>query len=67
VALPYSSGRRGSQGRDDQHKNLVTNNIQFVACIGMRESDRLMIFLPFYHIYGTMLMGAAVHTARRAC
>src|SRR5262245_64123001 len=28
----------------------------------MRETDRLMLFLPFYHIYGTMLMGAAVHT-----
>jgi len=27
----------------------------------MRETDRLMLFLPFYHIYGTMLMGAAVY------
>ncbi len=36
--------------------NLVTNNMQFVACIRMRESDRLMLFLPFYHIYGMMVL-----------
>ena len=63
VALPYSSGTTGlPKGVMLSHKNLVINNIQFVACIRMQPSDRLMIFLPFYHIYGTMLMGSAVYT-----
>ena len=62
VALPYSSGTTGlPKGVMISHKNLLVNNIQFVACIRMQPSDRLMIFLPFYHIYGTMLMGAAIH------
>jgi long-chain acyl-CoA synthetase len=61
VALPYSSGTTGlPKGVMLTHRNLVTNNIQFVAALRITGQDRLMIFLPFYHIYGAMLMGGSV-------
>ncbi len=67
LALPYSSGTTGlPKGVMLTHKNLVCNNLQMVAASRMTENDRFMLFLPFYHIYGTMLMGAAMYSGATA-
>ncbi|MFI5395403.1 MAG: class I adenylate-forming enzyme family protein [Candidatus Binatia bacterium] len=61
IALPYSSGTTGlPKGVMLTHRNLVANAIQAAAAGRITERDTLLIFLPFYHIYGTMLMGKAV-------
>ena len=58
VALPYSSGTTGfSKGVMLTHRNLVANLMQTTACIQISEDERLMAFLPFFHIYGmTVIM-----------
>jgi long-chain acyl-CoA synthetase len=61
VALPYSSGTTGlPKGVMLTHRNLVANHTQCVSGGRITDRDVLLIFLPFYHIYGTMLMGSSV-------
>jgi long-subunit acyl-CoA synthetase (AMP-forming) len=36
------------------HKNLVCNAYQSIATARITFADRMLVFLPLYHIYGIM-------------
>jgi acyl-CoA synthetase (AMP-forming)/AMP-acid ligase II len=57
AALPYSSGTTGfPKGVMLTHYNLVANIIQTAARLDIRGSDTLLGVLPFFHIYGMVVI-----------
>lgn len=64
VALPYSSGTSGMpKGVMLTHRNLVANLVQAGAQSPLTEADTVVGVLPFFHIYGmVVIMSAALMT-----
>ncbi len=59
LMLPYSSGTTGfPKGVMLTHRNLVSNNLQFMAAVSIGSHDVALLFLPFSHIYGACLTGS---------
>ena len=63
AVLPYSSGTTGlPKGVMLTHYNLVANIIQTSSALDIRESDTLLGVLPFFHIYGmVVIMNVALY------
>ena len=67
VALPYSSGTTGlPKGVMLTHRNLVANLVQCEFVDDARPGDRTIGVLPFFHIYGMVVILCMV-LRRGAC
>ncbi|MSQ70254.1 MAG: long-chain fatty acid--CoA ligase [Betaproteobacteria bacterium] len=73
AALLYSSGTTGvPKGVTLSHRNVQSNVRTTAACAGMRPADRLIVFLPLFHVFaqnfimnGAFESGATVVLHRR--
>ena len=57
VALPFSSGTSGRpKAVMLSHRNLVAQMVQFAAGMPVADGTRILAVLPFFHIYGLVLI-----------
>lgn len=57
VALPYSSGTTGlAKGVMLTHSNLIANMVLSCEMNELKPGDRMVGVLPFFHIYGMVLI-----------
>ena len=57
ASIIYTSGSTGEpKGVMLSHRNLTSNTESIVEYLGLTPSDRMMVVLPFYYIYGRSLL-----------
>lgn len=65
AVLLYTSGTTGfPKGATLTHGNVVFNDYACAHHMGVRQTDRLMLFLPLFHVFG---QNAIMNTAFAAC
>lgn len=68
AALPYSSGTTGlPKGVMLSHYNLTSNIRQMIGTDLVSDQSVLLAFLPFFHIYGMMVMLNATLAIGASC
>ncbi len=61
LLLQYSSGTTGKpRAVMMSHRNLVASHLQYIHAGAVSQQDISLLFVPFVHVYGTMLMGGAI-------
>jgi long-chain acyl-CoA synthetase len=70
--LPFSSGTTGKpKPAVHTHRSIVAGTIQWQAAGLMRRDDRMLLFLPLFHVYGVITLlgsigaGATMHLMSR--
>ena len=57
ASIIYTSGSTGEpKGVMLSHLNLTSNTQSIAKYLDLRESDRMMVVLPFYYVYGRSLL-----------
>jgi acyl-CoA synthetase (AMP-forming)/AMP-acid ligase II len=57
ASIVYTSGSSGKpKGVTLSHLNVVSNTLSIVQYLELTETDRIMVVLPFYYIYGQSLL-----------
>lgn len=72
AVLPFSSGTTGKpKPAVHTHRSIVAGTIQWQAAGLMRQNDRMLLFLPLFHVYGVITLlgsiaaGATMHLMSR--